>query len=91
MKSAYLDCFTGVSGNMALAATLDAGVSPRWLRQTLKKVIPDFRLTSQKANRNIRFALADEGKVCFGNLLALVLRIPFNRYQFFADSEFNNF
>ncbi|MFO8056586.1 MAG: nickel pincer cofactor biosynthesis protein LarC [bacterium] len=49
MRQAYLDCFSGISGNMALAAVIDAGVSARLLRQELKKVVPDFTLSVKKS------------------------------------------
>ncbi len=44
MKAAYLDCFSGVAGNMALAAAIHAGASPRWIRQAMKGLGLDFRL-----------------------------------------------
>jgi pyridinium-3,5-bisthiocarboxylic acid mononucleotide nickel chelatase len=43
-RACYLDCFSGVSGNMMLGAVIDAGVNPRWLRPQIKKVISDFQL-----------------------------------------------
>lgn len=36
---------------MALAAVIDAGVSPQWLRQTLRRMIPDFRLEVRRELR----------------------------------------
>lgn len=51
MRAAYLDCFSGISGNMALAALIDAGVPARWLRETVKKVVPDHRLVVKQAMR----------------------------------------
>ncbi len=48
MKHAYLDCFTGIAGNMLLGAVIDAGVSVRALRQELKKVVQDFTISVTK-------------------------------------------
>ncbi len=38
MRVAYFDCFSGASGDMILGALIDAGLSPRLLRQELKKL-----------------------------------------------------
>ena len=38
MKIAYFDCFSGASGDMILGALIDAGLSPRRLREELKKL-----------------------------------------------------
>ena len=38
MKIAYFDCPTGVSGNMILAALIDAGLNPSYLAKELKKL-----------------------------------------------------
>ena len=35
MRIAYLDCFSGISGDMFLAALVDAGVSPKLLEDTV--------------------------------------------------------
>ncbi|MDP9266896.1 MAG: nickel pincer cofactor biosynthesis protein LarC [Acidobacteriota bacterium] len=35
MRIAYLDCFSGISGDMFLGAVVDAGVSPELLQQTV--------------------------------------------------------
>jgi pyridinium-3,5-bisthiocarboxylic acid mononucleotide nickel chelatase len=36
MRIAYLDCFSGISGDMFLGALVDAGVSPKLLEDTVK-------------------------------------------------------
>lgn len=38
MKAIYLDCFSGISGNMLLGAFMAAGVPVNWLQQELKKL-----------------------------------------------------
>ena len=38
MKIAYFDCFSGASGDMILGALIDAGLSPRLMREELKKL-----------------------------------------------------
>src|SRR5437899_2206575 len=35
MRIAYLECFSGVSGDMFLGALIDAGVPPRLLEETV--------------------------------------------------------
>jgi len=45
MRLAYWDCFSGIAGNMALAAVIDAGAGPQKIRQGLKTVVPDFTLS----------------------------------------------
>jgi len=49
MRIAYFDCFSGASGDMILAALIDAGLSPRLLRQELKKLhLSKVRLTVRR-------------------------------------------
>jgi len=48
MRRAYLDCFSGISGDMLLAALLDAGLDARRLLSELKKMrlgFYEFKLT----------------------------------------------
>jgi hypothetical protein len=49
MRTAYFDCFSGASGDMILAALIDAGLSPRRLREMLKRLrIPTVHLKVRK-------------------------------------------
>ncbi len=53
MKIAYIDCFSGISGDMLLGALLDAGLPLDELRNELKKLRLDgYRLSSKKITRN---------------------------------------
>ena len=36
MRIAYLECFSGISGDMFLGALIDAGVPPELLRDTVR-------------------------------------------------------
>ncbi len=49
----YLDCFSGISGNMLLGALLDAGVPETYLRASLAKLnIDKYRLDIEKKSIN---------------------------------------
>ncbi len=48
MRIAYFDCFSGASGDMILGAMIDTGLSPRLLREELKKLEIPVYLTVKK-------------------------------------------
>ena len=54
MKAIYLDCFSGISGNMLLGAFLHAGVPLEYLEQELKHInLPDeYHIHAEKVNKN---------------------------------------
>lgn len=50
VKTVYLDCFSGVSGDMLLGALLHAGLDEALLREELAKLpLPELRLDVEKA------------------------------------------
>src|SRR3979411_1707381 len=51
MRIAYLDCFSGISGDMFLGALVDAGVSPKLLEDTVKALDIGARLEITKVVR----------------------------------------
>jgi len=56
MKTAYLDCFSGISGDMFLGALIDAGLSFDELDRKLRTLpIDDYRLEMRKEGRNLIF------------------------------------
>jgi pyridinium-3,5-bisthiocarboxylic acid mononucleotide nickel chelatase len=52
MKIAYLDCFSGMSGDMFLGALIDAGVSPKLLEETVAALNIGARLETSKVKRS---------------------------------------
>ena len=52
MRIAYLDCFSGMSGDMFLGALIDAGVSPKLLEDTVAALNVGARLEISKVNRS---------------------------------------
>jgi uncharacterized protein (TIGR00299 family) protein len=52
MKIAYLECFSGISGDMFLGALIDAGVSPELFIRTVKALGVDAQLEISRVNRS---------------------------------------
>jgi pyridinium-3,5-bisthiocarboxylic acid mononucleotide nickel chelatase len=52
MRIAYLDCFSGISGDMFLGALVDAGVSPDLLRETVRGLDLGAELEITRVDRN---------------------------------------
>jgi uncharacterized protein (TIGR00299 family) protein len=52
MRIAYLDCFSGISGDMFLGALIDAGVAPEVLQQTVKALDVGASLEISRVNRS---------------------------------------
>ncbi len=64
MKILYFDCFSGVSGDMTLAALLDLGLPLEKLREELKKLaLENYSLEVHPGNRSGIAALGLEVKV----------------------------
>jgi pyridinium-3,5-bisthiocarboxylic acid mononucleotide nickel chelatase len=51
MRIAYLDCFSGISGDMFLGALVDAGVSPKLLEDTVAALDIGARLQISRVTR----------------------------------------
>ncbi|HLX86688.1 MAG TPA: nickel pincer cofactor biosynthesis protein LarC [Terriglobales bacterium] len=51
MRIAYLDCFSGISGDMFMGAMVDAGVSPKLLEDTVAALNIGARLEISKVKR----------------------------------------
>lgn len=52
MKIVYLDCFSGISGDMTLAALVDAGADKDYIEQELSKItVEPFSLSWRRMNK----------------------------------------
>jgi pyridinium-3,5-bisthiocarboxylic acid mononucleotide nickel chelatase len=53
MKTAYFDCFSGISGDMILGAFLDLGLPAKLLKENLKALpLPELRLIIKREERH---------------------------------------
>jgi uncharacterized protein (TIGR00299 family) protein len=52
MRIAYLDCFSGISGDMFLAALIDAGIPPKLLKDAVAGLNIGARLEISRVNRS---------------------------------------
>jgi pyridinium-3,5-bisthiocarboxylic acid mononucleotide nickel chelatase len=52
MRIAYLECFSGISGDMFLGALIDAGVPPRLLEETVAQLRLGARLEISRVTRS---------------------------------------
>src|SRR5215467_13871700 len=52
MRIAYLECFSGISGDMFLGALVDAGVPPKRLKDTVAALNVDAKLAISKVTRS---------------------------------------
>ncbi|MGM0876197.1 MAG: LarC family nickel insertion protein [Bacillota bacterium] len=54
MKTLYLDCFSGISGDMLIGALIDAGADPHHLEEDLKKlkINEEYKLKWNKVVKN---------------------------------------
>lgn len=52
MRIAYLECFSGISGDMFLGALVDAGVSPDLMKQAVKALGVDAKLEITRVDRS---------------------------------------
>ena len=52
MRIAYLECFSGISGDMFLGALIDAGVPPRLLEETVAALNVGARLEISRVVRS---------------------------------------
>ncbi|MDX9714227.1 MAG: nickel pincer cofactor biosynthesis protein LarC [Dissulfurispiraceae bacterium] len=52
MRTAYLNCFSGISGDMCLGTLLDAGISSKELTEALRAIpVENYAVTSEKVQR----------------------------------------
>jgi len=80
MRILYLDCFSGISGDMLIGALLNAGLSFNKLKKELSKLnIKDFTLEKVRTERSgisgIKFNVVTKNKVSFSKLKDIELLI----------------
>ena len=52
-RTAYFDCYSGISGDMILGALVDLGVNVKDIRKALKKIdLTGYKLQAKKVQRN---------------------------------------
>ena len=52
MRIAYLDCFSGISGDMVLGALIDAGVAPEIFEHAVESLNIGAKLEISHVNRS---------------------------------------
>ena len=52
MRIAYLECFSGISGDMFMGALIDAGVPPEVFVRTVEALDVDARLEIKRVDRS---------------------------------------
>ena len=53
MKTAYIDCFSGISGDMFLGALIDTGINLEYLKKELKKLnLTGYEISAKKTDKN---------------------------------------
>ena len=53
MKTAYFDCFSGISGDMVIGALIDLGLDIKFLNSELEKLnLKGYRIKSKKVVKN---------------------------------------
>ncbi len=53
MRTAYFDCFSGISGDMVLGALVDAGANLAEIESQLRRLqVPDWKISSEKVTRH---------------------------------------
>ena len=62
MKSAYFDCFSGISGDMIIGALIDLGLDVNYLKNELKKLnLRDYEINAKEVGRiTSRFVRVDQ-------------------------------
>lgn len=75
MKVAYLDCFSGIAGDMTLGACIDAGVSPETIEEPLRELLPGMSLEIEQVRKAGVRAMSVHVKAERGSILRTALNI----------------